>query len=195
MRPVHQPTHLTGIDADELAEVERLLLRLRVRAPGATGQFFDRYQAQVNHLVWALLGADAEHDDLVNSAFEAMLRGLNAVRTPHSLKGWVRTVTINTVRLEFRRRKWRRLFSRDETATLAHPDLKVGDAAQRERTRDVYRALEGLDADSRLAMILRHIEGYELTEVAAALGCSLATIKRRLEKAETRLAAVLGGAP
>jgi RNA polymerase sigma-70 factor (ECF subfamily) len=31
--------------------------------------------------------------------------------------------------------------------------------------------------------VLRHIEGLELTEVAEALGCSLATAKRKIAKA------------
>lgn len=191
MRPA---THLTGIDSEKLAELEQLLLDVKRGALSAPAQFFDRYQSHVNRLVWSLLGADQEHDDLVSTAFETMLRTVTSVRSPSALNGWVRTVTVNTVRLELRRRRWRRLFSSDEPAALNHPDLRVGDAVQRERARDVYRALEKLDAESRVAVILRHIEGYELTEVAIAMGCSLATVKRRLAKAETLLARLLGGA-
>jgi Sigma-70, region 4 len=35
--------------------------------------------------------------------------------------------------------------------------------------------------------VLRHVEGYELAEVAAACGCSLSTVKRWLTRAESRL--------
>jgi RNA polymerase sigma-70 factor (ECF subfamily) len=35
--------------------------------------------------------------------------------------------------------------------------------------------------------VLRHFEGYELVEVAEALSCSLATVKRVLAAVETRV--------
>ncbi len=184
--------HLTSVDANDLAEVEALLEAFRARSPSANARFFDRYQSQVNALVWSLLGADADHDDVVHAAFESMLKAVAKVRSAHALRGWVRTVTINAVRIELRRRRWRRRFGVDDQATLEHPDLQAGDAEQRDRARDLYRALTGLDAEARMAVVLRHVEGYELTEVAAVMKCSLATIKRRLEKAESRLGVLLG---
>ena len=48
----------------------------------------------------------------------------------------------------------------------------------------VYRVLGGLDTDQRIAFALRFIAGMELTEVAASCGVSLATIKRRLSRAQ-----------
>ena len=50
-----------------------------------------------------------------------------------------------------------------------------------------YRVLDSLDSRSHVAFTLRHFEGYELTEVAAALSCSLATVKRVLSAVETRV--------
>ncbi len=194
MRIATQTSHLVSLDPSELDSLESLLGRLRAKAPGAAAQFFDRYERQVNQLVWALLGADVDHDDLVSTAFEAMFRQVGSVRSAHALKGWVRTVTINVVRLELRRRRWRRLFTGGEPEALAAPDLRVGDAAQRERARDVYRALGRLSGDDRVIVVLRHVEEYELTEVAAAMNCSLATIKRRLVRAEAKLETLLGGA-
>jgi RNA polymerase sigma-70 factor (ECF subfamily) len=35
--------------------------------------------------------------------------------------------------------------------------------------------------------VLRHAEGYQLTEVAAAIGVSLATVKRALARAEAHV--------
>ena len=42
----------------------------------------------------------------------------------------------------------------------------------------LYEVLDKIDDRGRMAFVLRHLEGYELTEVAEALGCSLATTKR-----------------
>ena len=46
-----------------------------------------------------------------------------------------------------------------------------------------YAALDALPVDERIAFALRFIDGMELTEVAAACETSLATIKRRLDRA------------
>jgi RNA polymerase sigma-70 factor (ECF subfamily) len=51
-------------------------------------------------------------------------------------------------------------------------------------------ALNKLDAESRAAFVLRHVEGCDLGETATACNCSLATIKRRLAKAEKRFEAI-----
>jgi RNA polymerase sigma-70 factor (ECF subfamily) len=56
----------------------------------------------------------------------------------------------------------------------------------REGVRRLYRALDRLDAGSRVLFVLRHVEAFELTELARAEGCSLATVKRRLARAEQR---------
>jgi RNA polymerase sigma-70 factor (ECF subfamily) len=44
--------------------------------------------------------------------------------------------------------------------------------------------LDSMNVDDRLAFTLRHLEGLELTEVAATLKMSLSTAKRRLWRAE-----------
>jgi RNA polymerase sigma-70 factor (ECF subfamily) len=52
----------------------------------------------------------------------------------------------------------------------------------------VYRVLGGLDTDPRIAFALRFVAGMEPTEVAASCGVSLATIKRRLSRAQSNFA-------
>ena len=44
----------------------------------------------------------------------------------------------------------------------------------------IYRALDEIDPKSRIAWILRNVEGEQLEDVADACGCSLATAKRRI---------------
>ena len=50
--------------------------------------------------------------------------------------------------------------------------------------RKVKAVLDALNVDDRLAFVLRHFEGLELTEVAQTLKMSLSTAKRRIWRAE-----------
>jgi RNA polymerase sigma-70 factor, ECF subfamily len=183
--------HLQPISEQEASELAGLVEGIVRGERAAVGRFFDRYEREVNRLVWTMLGADSDHDDLVNAAFETMLKKIATLRLPGAMYAWVRQITVNTVRMELRRRRWRLFTSADES-TLEHPDLRVPDEQERERLRQLYAALARLNPDDRTMVVLRHLEGLELTELAGTLDCSLATLKRRLSRAEQRLARALG---
>lgn len=186
--------HLQPVSDAEAVELAELMSGIARGDRLAIGRFFDHFEREVNRLVWVMLGADADHDDLVNQAFETMLKKVARVQAPAALHGWVRQVTVNIVRMELRRRRWLRLFSSDDEAALAHPDLRIPDERERERLRQLYAALSRLSPDDRTLVVLRHFEGLELTELAATLEVSLSTLKRRLGRAEEKLSRTLLGA-
>jgi RNA polymerase sigma-70 factor (ECF subfamily) len=69
------------------------------------------------------------------------------------------------------------------------------DAEAREALGRLYTLLDRLDDRSRMLFVLRYVEGLELTDVAAALGMSLATLKRNLAKVSARVHAMAAGDP
>lgn len=168
------------------AERAEVLHMARCGDPRTGAALFDLCEAQVNRIVWRVLGADEAHDDVVQQVFVALLRGLPRVRDPEALVGWVAVVTVNTVRSEIRRRKIRRLWLRSDPAALDLAEAPAPSHEARELLRRTYAVLDRLPADERIAFGLRVIDEMPLTEVAAACGCSLATIKRRLQSAQAR---------
>jgi RNA polymerase sigma-70 factor (ECF subfamily) len=183
------------VEAVGLARSEELRAMLARRDERAAAWLFDTYEGEVNRIVWTLLGGDREHDDIVHEAFCSILKSAHRVLDPDRLKGWVRIVTVNTVRLTLRKRRWLKLFGAlEDDAEGERFEALVPDEGQRETARHTYRALNALSADERSALVLRHIEGFELTEVANAMGCSLATIKRWLGRAEEKFQRAYKGA-
>jgi RNA polymerase sigma-70 factor (ECF subfamily) len=61
--------------------------------------------------------------------------------------------------------------------------------------RALYRALDALPTDERLAFTLRFFENVELPEGARLAGTSLATFKRRIAAAKLRLWSLTGEDP
>lgn len=57
---------------------------------------------------------------------------------------------------------------------------------------DFRRALEGLPADQREAVLLIGASGFSYEEAAAICGCAVGTVKSRVSRARVRLQAVLG---
>jgi RNA polymerase sigma-70 factor (ECF subfamily) len=164
------------------------LERLKAR-DGAT-LIWERFGARITRLVRATLGPDAASDDLVQDAFVAILTGLARVRDEERLEAYVVGVTLNTVRVELRRRRRRRFFA----PLLGRADVTADDPSISAEVSELFRRLDRLSDDQRLAFSLRHLEQLELTEVAAAMNVSLATAKRRLAEARENLEGD-GGSP
>jgi RNA polymerase sigma-70 factor (ECF subfamily) len=120
---------------------------------------------------------------------------MNALASVHTLKDaralrpWLAQVATLTARKVLRsraRRHWLRLFVDQADEQRAERPAANADLATLRALGAVYSVLEELPTDEHIAFALRFIEGMELTEVATACRVSLATVKRRLQRAEKR---------
>ncbi len=183
--------------AHRLAEVHRLptaraddALLAQAAARGdeqAAEAIWDRFSPLVRSIVHRSLGPAGEVSDLVQETFLQLFRQLPGLREPASLRSFLIGITLRVLGTELRRRRVRRWLHLSDSGVL--PDLPglEEDRDAREALRRLYAALDRIGDDDRLLFVLRHIEGLELTEVAAAQGASLATIKRRLARIMERL--------
>lgn len=159
--------------------------------PQATRALYDRFADDIHRLVWHVLGADTDHDDIVQQSFAQVLQGVGKVRESERLGSWVASVVVNTARNELRRRRFRRAFGLGGTARP--PEYThVDDHEARDLVRRIYSLLDRFPVDERIAFVLRHVEGRKLGEVAQTCGCSLATINRRLARAQARFKRLAG---
>ncbi|HET9931893.1 MAG TPA: sigma-70 family RNA polymerase sigma factor [Polyangiaceae bacterium] len=161
-----------------------------VAAPEAALDFesvFKRYSPYVAAVAHRLLGRDADVDDTVQEVFMVAVRGLSRVRDPLAVKSWLARIAVRVSRRKLQMRRVRSFFGVDDPAAY---DVIADDQAspeQRALLQRVYRVLDSLPADQRIAWTLRHIEGEQLDAVAALSGCSLATAKRRISAAARTL--------
>ncbi len=156
---------------------------------GAKRQLYDRHARHVERVLMRLLGDASELSDALHDVFVQVFRDLENLREPAALKAWLTQVAVYVARGRIRsrtRRRWLRFMAPEDLPTRAAPD--AGELVS-EALRSVYQVLDGLPADERIAFALRIIEGMELKEVAEACDCSLATVKRRIKRAETAFVA------
>lgn len=154
---------------------------------GAAAALFDRYAALVERTMARILGADSELADAVQEAFLRMLHSVHAVRDPQALPEWVIRVTVCTAVDALRRRRRRRWLLLEPVESIEQDGVEA-DLEGREALKATYAVLDRLSIEDRTVFALRMIDGMELRQVAAACDCSLATVKRRLERAEARFA-------
>jgi RNA polymerase sigma-70 factor (ECF subfamily) len=127
-----------------------------------------------------VVGDAAEAEDL---AQQALLRAAERWPLPagSNARGWLATVGLNLARDERRRRRrWGFLPIRDDDQQWA---MRVDP--------DLWRALSELDRNTRFALVLTVLDGYEQAEVAELLGVPRGTVASWLSRGKARLRAVL----
>ena len=152
--------------------------------PGAADAFIARYLDHVKRVVVRVMGVDAEMEDIVHDVFLDALRTVGRLKDAGALKMWLTSIALFKARRVLRsrrRRSWLRLTAPDELNRFA----AVGGGSElAEAMRCTYRVLGDLSADERIAFALRFIDGMEHTEMALVCRTSVATVKRRLRRAE-----------
>jgi RNA polymerase sigma-70 factor (ECF subfamily) len=146
----------------------------------------------VASIAFRLMGRDDEVKDVVQDVFVELMRSYEHLTELETLSGWLSTVTVRVVGKRLRRRRLkRRLGFVDEEA---YENLASSDAPHecRVELRRLYRALDRLGVDERLAWTLRHLQNEPLDVVADRCNVSLATAKRRIAAAHRFLSVELG---
>jgi RNA polymerase sigma-70 factor (ECF subfamily) len=162
-----------------------LVEQLRQKQPAAVAHLIGAYSSIVRRSLFRVLGSAYDIDDLEQDTFVTVLDRCHTLRDPSALRSFVVSVSMRLARNELRKRAIRRFVGLD--GLNEHSAAQAYDPVTAERFRHLYRALDRLDSNGRIAYVLRHVEGYELAEVATACGCSLSTVKRWLARAEQKL--------
>jgi RNA polymerase sigma-70 factor (ECF subfamily) len=159
---------------------------LKARQPAGGAALYDRHHQHVRRVLIRLLGPGAHVGDLVQDVFVSAIDSIDRLEQPESLRAWLASIAVFRSRAEIRyraRSRWFPLFAAED---LPETDARVATPEIDEAVRTTYLVLEKLAADERIAFALRFIDGMELVEVAEACEVSLATIKRRLARAQTK---------
>ena len=148
------------------------------------------YELPVFNYVLRLVGDRSLAEDLTQEVFIRVYQGLPNFSLRCRFTTWLFQVTKNRVLDELRasERRPRALVALDEM-----PPLEVVDARfERVEAIDaLWRAVDNLTVDLKMALLLRDIVGMPYTEIADALEITLATVKWRIYKAREEVQVAL----
>jgi RNA polymerase sigma-70 factor (ECF subfamily) len=159
-------------------------LRLVEADEGGTslGDIYRRYGRYVAAVILRLGGRTSELDDLMQDVFLEAARGIGSLRERGAVKGWLATIAVRTVRSRLRMRRARRFFGVDASAGYENLVDPAASPHEKALVATVFRLLDDMPVEDRLAFALRHMQGETLESVAELCGCSLATANRRIAR-------------
>jgi len=153
------------------------------------------YETPVFNYVLRLVNGDRSlAEDLTQEVFLRVFQGLPKFSLRCKFTTWLFQVTKNRVLDELRasERRPRALVALEDIAPLEVLDAPV---ERLEEIDTLWRAVEGLNVDLKMALLLRDVVGLSYTEIADSLEITLATVKWRIYKAreEVQIALVREG--
>lgn len=132
----------------------------------------------------AIVGNEADARDATQEAFINAWRSLSRLRDLDRFDAWLGRILINQCRMALRHRGRVR-----EIAISDYTDYPR--AALADSTSDFDAAFDRLSVDQRSLLVLHHMHGYDVREIAGWLGIPAGTVKWRLSRARRALTAEL----
>lgn len=197
MLPSPQPTRsrarLVALPSPTLAQADDATLARAAGSgdPRATSVLWDRFSPLVRRMLRRTLGPRAAVEALLQEVFLRVLRQLGSLTASAQLKPFVVSITARVLNAELKRYRVRRLLRLPKPWRGPERAEAGPSSAAQTALSALYRILDDLDADARLAFTLRYFEGLQVSELALATDTSLASARRRLARATARVEAAV----
>ncbi len=150
--------------------------------------FATLYQSCYRQLVltaYAMTNDLGDAEEITQEAF-ALAYGRRArLADADSPEAWIRTVTVNLAK-----RRWRRKAMLDRILRRQRVEPEVEPPAGEHV--DLHHAIRALGREQRAVVVLHYLADLPVDEVASILDIPAGTVKSRLSRARTALAAALG---
>lgn len=187
-------------ESDQLSNGDRSLVALiRKGDEQAAGQLYERYAKRLFGLVRSqigdYLGTRVDPEDIVQSVFKSMFRGINAGNydAPDGSTLWhlMAVIAVHKVRRKATRQAAARREDRHHFVLESRPDSEFADRQSPAEIECAIReAIEVLRTSEREIVMLR-IQGYTIEEISERTQRSRRTVERGLQRARERLADLL----
>ena len=152
-------------------------------AEAAFAEFVSRHATMVFRTCRRITGSHQDAEDATQAVFATVVVRAHHLSGCTSLSGWLYSAAWHVSRRYRRSNLTRR--QRELHATPVMP--VAGDELDGEVANELYRALEMLPADYRDAVVLHHLEGCTIQQVADVMGTSIGTTAARLSRARAMM--------
>ena len=161
---------------------QSLVRRIRRGDRRAAEALAGRHLERAYRVAMGITGARFLADDAVQDAFERAFRKLSSYDEQRPFAPWLHRIVVNCALNLVTRRP--------PTVELIEDAHAAGDSTG--DAVDLIAALQELEPDKRVVMVMRVVLGFSPAETAEALGLPVGTVHSRLSRALAELRQLLG---
>ena len=173
---------------------DALVRRARTGDTAAFEVLVDTRIDRCYRLAWSILANDADAADATQDALLSAWRQLPRLRDPASFDGWLNRIVANSALMARRHRVRLREVSVAPAFPGDEPQIEPAQHVGARTAQDEFvdndaigRAFDRLRPQDRLILVLHHVEGRPVAEIARSLGVPVGTAKWRLHAARRAL--------
>jgi RNA polymerase sigma-70 factor (ECF subfamily) len=180
----------------EAADDQTLVAAAQVGDRRALESLLRRHYDRVHAVCRRIVGSSRDADDAAQEAMISIVRGLPRFDGRSALSTWIYRIATNAALDELRRRQRRPMPHVDAAAPGVEPDLPDPMShGQLEAVADrlaIDAAFDALPAEFKVAVVLRDVCELDYAEIATTLDIPVGTVKSRIARGRSLLAARLG---
>lgn len=185
-RPESETTDV--IDTGSGVNEARLVDEARRGNTAAFGTLVQRYERRLLRLILQFIRDEDLAEDLAQETFVRAYKSFEQFDPSRRFGPWLFRIGVNLTLDYLRKRKrrgWWALFS--ESNSERPPDPAVADPrVQADLSQEVWHVLEQMPETYRTVLVMRDLENFSTSEIAAILDRKEATVRWRLAEARTR---------
>jgi RNA polymerase sigma-70 factor (ECF subfamily) len=162
------------------------------------------YKKKMFNIAFRITGSMEDASEVVQDAFVSAYRNLKHFEQKSRFSTWLYSITVNTAKNRLKQNLTRKahephsyddpLYSDSSTKRIepVSDDPSALDLLmEKDRQKGVQECLNRLEQDFREVLVLRDIQGFAYTEIAAMLSLAEGTVKSRLFRARDAVKACL----
>ena len=172
---------------------ESIIARVLEGDRNAFAGLVERYKDRVFSLAMGIIRNKERAEELAQDAFLKAFRSLGSFRGDSSFSSWLYRITYNTAISESRKGKTRiltfdeQIHKADRFEAVEPPE----DDLKEQQQRFLHRALDSMDPEDKLILMLYYFEEKSVEEISITTGLSRSNTKVKLFRLRGKLRTIL----
>ncbi len=190
----HSELPVSEVHASEVRASQVRASQVRAAVSGdrtATEQVLRMLVPRVRNLVRYLIRGDRDVDDIAQEALIAIARGLPGFRGEGTVEAWSDRIVARATFAHLRKQRADVGLAAYSSALSAVPDMDEARGCYATR-RQLAGYLDQLPVEQRHALVLHHVMGMSVPEIASELALSAETVRSRLRLGKKKLRTMYG---
>lgn len=156
-------------------------------------KLFLTYQKRVYNLAYRMTGNEADAADLTQETFICAYQSIASLKNEAAFSTWLFRIAVNLCKNHRKSAKLecdsldQMIDEKGEVNVVAMSESPEIALEKNERDQQIQEALNALTDEHRTVVVLHHLEGVSLVEIANRLNCRVGTVKSRLARAREEL--------
>jgi len=149
------------------------------------------YQGQLYNFIYKMTKSKEDTEDILQDVFVKVYNNLYKYNNNYRFSTWIYTITLNTIKSAFKKRKLRPASHSidnliDEIPSLEDsPELLI---EVKEYYKEIIEVIDSLKEKQKTAFILRYLKDFSYKEIGKIMGISQEAAKMKVHRAKSILA-------